>query len=55
MAKEKFDDFRKIEIVGELDNQDGEYVIYVDGEAHELMPLIEQMCGYQIMLKCEMQ
>lgn len=55
MAKEKFEDFRKIEVVGQLDKTDDGYFIYVDGEAFEVLPLLEQMQGYQITLKCDMQ
>ena len=55
MAKQKFEEFKRIEIIGVLDtNDNGECIIRVDDEEYNLDETIDKMMGYQIELKCSM-
>lgn len=55
MGKQKFEEFKRIEIVGVLDNdENGNRIIRVEDEEYNLDETIDKMMGYQIELKCSM-
>ena len=54
MSKQKFSITENIDCTGILDlNDEGDYVILVDGEEFDFVDVLKQCCGEQITLKCE--
>lgn len=54
MAKQKYEDFRQIAICGILDiNDNGERVIVVDEEEHNLDDIIQELMGNMIEIKAQ--
>ena len=54
MSKERYDDYRQIAICGVLDvNKNGESVIVVDEEEHNLDNIIQELMGNMIEIKAQ--
>lgn len=56
MSKEKFEVYKQMSICGTLDlNHDGKKVIIVEGQQYEVNKILDDMMGYQIEIKSQIE
>jgi sulfur carrier protein ThiS len=51
--KEKYETIQVIDIIGQLDVEDDQVVVRVDGYPYPLSEIVESMMGYTVQIKCQ--